>query len=157
MKYKDEISRIFFKAGFLSPKIIEDRIGFHFRLGDYCYCFPDLVVSNNYILNSIKGMIERGAPHEIECLTEEPEKAQKRIEECLELDPSLKEIKINFVHEDDLTTFLKMQQYKYFISSLSSFSWWSNFLAMSFNQDRFLSLVEQKNFRFSKNQFCPAS
>lgn len=154
-KYKEDLFNLF--RPFISNKIIDEKIGFHFRLGDYTYYLPELVISNNYILGAIKGMIERGAPHEIDCFTEEPEKAKMRIEESLALDTSMKKIKINFIHEDDLTTFKKMQEYRYFISSLSSFSWWANFFAMQFNKDRFLSLVEVKNFYFSENQFCPES
>lgn len=154
-KYKEDLFSLFHP--FISNEIRDKRIGFHFRLGDYTYYLPELIISNNYILNAIKGMIERGASHEIDCFTEEPEKAKIRIEESLASEPSMKEIRINFVHEDDLTTFKKMQEYRYFISSLSSFSWWANFFAMSFNNDRVLSLVELKNFRFSKNQFCPES
>lgn len=152
-KYREDLFQLF--RAFISNKIEDKKIGFHFRLGDYVYYLPELVISNNYILGAIKGMIERGGPHEIDCFTEEPEKAKIRIEESLALDPSIGKIKINFIHEDDLTTFLKMQEYKYFISSLSSFSWWNNFFSMSFNRDRVLSLVEAKNFQFSKNQFVP--
>lgn len=154
-KHREDLFNLF--RPLISNKIVDEKIGFHFRLGDYTYYLPELVISNKYISGSIKGMIERGAPHEIDCFTEEPEKAKKRIEESLALDPSIGEVKINFIHEDDLITFLKMQEYKYFISSLSSFSWWSNFLAMSFNPERILALVETKDFHFSKNQFCPKS
>lgn len=152
-KYRKDIFNLF--KDFVPDKITEKKIGFHFRLGDYLYYLPDIVINNDYIHGAIQGMLERGAAMEIDCFTEEPNIACERIAQALEIEPKIKDIKVNFIHGDDLEDFKSMSGYEYFISSLSSFSWWANFLGMALNENRTVCLVESKDFEFSKNQFVP--
>lgn len=152
-QHKNDIFHLFEEL--IPKKIVEERIAFHFRLGDFLHYCPDKVISDKYIHGAILGMLEQGAPREIDCFTENPVLAQERIMRALEMEPKIYDIKINFIHGDDLEDFKSMAGYKYFISSWSSYSWWSLFLGASLNKDRIVSVTGKNIFRFYENQFVP--
>lgn len=154
-EYKDDIFKLF--EDFLPTKKVEEKIAFHFRLGDFCHHCPNMIISDKYIHGAILGMLERGAPREIDLFTENPNIARRRLSKALEMEPKIANIKINFIHGDDLEDFKSMAGYKYFISSWSSYSWWSLFLGINLSKDRIISIVRKGDFNLYKNQFCPKS
>lgn len=127
IEYKDEILDIF---SCLCPgEIIAERIGFHYRLGDFLHWKNgSWIVTGQYIHDSVRKMLDHGVPPKIDVFTENPGIALKNMEAALKISPRIEQVEINFPQKNDLETFLEMTKYHHFIASRSTFSWWSFFL-----------------------------
>lgn len=145
INYKDEVMDIF---SCLCPgEIINERIGFHYRLGDFLHWNKgSWIVTEQYIHDSIRKMLDHGAPRKIDVFTENPDIALKNMEQALKISPRIEQVEINFPSKDDLETFLEITKYHYFIASRSTFSWWSFFLHQKVESEQMVCFPDHTPF-----------
>lgn len=145
IEYKNDILSIFSR---LCPgEIINETIGFHFRLGDFLHWQKGTwIISQQYIHDSVGEMLDKGAARKIDVFTENPDIALKNIVEALSISPRIENVDINFPVKNDLDTFLEMTKYHYFIASRSTFSWWSSFLHQKMEPDQYVCFPNKTPF-----------
>lgn len=140
----------------LSENIINpNSVAVHIRGGDMDHDNNFRLVDNEYYLNAIKFFIKKFGKISLNVMTDDIDLAKKQISKIVKHGIEevffIKDLKLN-----DLEEFYLFGQHKNFISSRSTFSWWSSYL--SENENKTITLPSEwyigektPNSRIAKN------